>query len=101
LRNEVPAYGVALDTAADAISRSNAVVLGASIFNPSTTREMVRDGLKGASKAERDAAKAGLRSAIDERLANVNAVASDSNIEIREFQKMANELRSRAMRENM
>ncbi len=101
LRNEVPAYGVALDTAADAISRSNAVVLGASIFNPSTTREMVRDGLKGASKAERDAAKAGLRSAIDERLANVNAVASDSNIDIREFQKMANELRSRAMRQNM
>jgi hypothetical protein len=101
LRNEVPAYGVALDTAADAINRSNAVLLGSSILAPSTTREMVRDGLKGASKAERDAAKAGLRSAIDERLANVNAVASDSNIDIREFQKMANELRSRAMRQNM
>ena len=101
LRNEVPEYGVALDTAADAISRSNAVVLGASIFNPSTTREMFRDGLKGASKAEKEAARAGFRSAFDERLANVQAAASNPNTDIKEFQKMANELRSRAMRENM
>jgi len=101
LRNEVPAYGVALDTAADAISRSKAVVLGASIFNPSTTREVLRDGLKGASKAEQEAARAGFRSAFDERLANVQAAASNPNTDIREFQKMANELRSRAMRENM
>jgi hypothetical protein len=101
LRNEVPAYATALDTAADAISRTNAVTLGASILNPSTTREMVRNGLRGASTAEREAAKAGFRSALDEKLANVNAVASDPNIEIREFQKLANEFRSRAMRENM
>ena len=101
LRNEVPAYGVALDTAADAISRSNAVVLGASIFNPSTTREVLRAGLKGASKAEQEAARAGFRSAFDERLANVQAAASNPNTDIKEFQKMANELRSRAMRENM
>jgi hypothetical protein len=101
LRNEVPEYGVALDTAADAINRSDAVELGASIFNPSTTREVLRDGLKGASKAEQEAARAGFRSAFDERLANVQAAASNPNTDIREFQKMANELRSRAMRENM
>jgi hypothetical protein len=101
LRSEVPEYGQALDTAADAISRVRAVELGASILSPSTTREMVRDGLSGASRAEREAAKAGFRSALDERLARVNAVASDPNIEIREFQRLANNLRSRAMRENM
>jgi hypothetical protein len=101
LRNEVPAYGVALDTAADAISRSKAVKLGASIFNPSTTREVLRDGLKGASVAEKKAAMAGFRSAFDERLANVRAVASDPNTDIREFQQMATQLRSRAMRDNM
>jgi hypothetical protein len=101
LRNEVPEYGVALDTAADAISRSKAVDLGASIFNPSTTREVVRESLRGASKAEKEAAKAGFRSAFDERLANVRAVASDGNTDIREFQQMANQLRSRAMRDNM
>jgi hypothetical protein len=101
LRNEVPEYGVALDTAADAISRSKAVGLGESIFAPSTTREVLRDGLRGASKAEREAAKAGFRSAFDERLANVRAVASDPNTDIREFQQVANQLRSRAMRDNM
>jgi hypothetical protein len=101
LRNEVPEYGVALDTAADAISRSRAVDLGASIFNPSTTREVLKDGLRGASKAEKEAAKAGFRSAFDERLANVRAVASDPNTDIREFQQIANQLRSRAMRDNM
>jgi hypothetical protein len=101
LRREVPEYGVALDTAADAISRVRAVDLGASILSPSTTREAVREGLRGASAAERSAARAGFRSALDDRLARVNAVASDPNIEIREFQQMANNLRSRAMRDNM
>jgi hypothetical protein len=101
LRREVPQYGTALDEAADAISRVRAVDLGASILSPSTTREMVREGLSGASRAEREAAKAGFRSALDERLARVNAVASDPNTDIREFQRLANNMRSRAMRENM
>ena len=101
LKREVPAYGTALDVASDAISRVRAVELGADILRPGTTREFVRDALKGASKAERDAAKAGFRSAIDDALARVNAVASDPNIEIREFQKLANNLRSRSMREKM
>lgn len=101
LRREVPEYGTALETAADAISRVRAVDLGASILSPSTTREMVRDGLRGATGPERDAARAGFRSALDERLARVNAVASDPNIEIREFQRLANDLRSRSMRDKM
>ena len=101
LKNEVPEYGEALDTAADAISRTRAVEAGADILKPGTTREAVRDALQGASLAERDAAKAGLRSAIDDTLARVNAVASDPNVEIREFQKLANNLRSRSMRDKM
>lgn len=101
LRREVPKYGTALETAADAISRVRSVDLGASILSPSTTREMVRDGLRGATRPERDAARAGFRSALDERLSRVNAVASDPNIEIREFQRLANDLRSRSMRDKM
>lgn len=101
LKREVPQYGEALDVAADAISRTRAVDLGAEILRPSTTREQVAEALRGASRAERDAAKAGFRSAIDDTLARVNAVASDPNIEIREFQRLANTLRSRAMRDKM
>ena len=101
LKAEVPKYGVALDVAADAISRTRAVEAGADILKAGTTREAVADALRGASRAERDAAKAGLRSAIDDTLARVNAVASDPNIEIREFQKLANNLRSRSMKDKM
>jgi len=102
LRQEVPAYADALDTAADAISRTRAVEAGANIINkPSLTREAVADSLAGASRAERSAARAGLRSAIDERLARVNAVATDPNVDIREFQKLANDLRSRSARDKM
>ena len=77
LRRAVPEYGTALDVAADAITRSRAIENGAAILRPSTTREAVRDSLRGASAAERDAAKQGLRSAIDDTLAKVRAVASD------------------------
>lgn len=101
LKKEVPLYEDALDVAADAISRTRAVEAGADILKAGTTREAVADALKGASRAERDAAKAGLRSAIDDTLARVNAVASDPNIEIREFQKLANNLRSRSMKDKM
>lgn len=101
LRREVPEYGTALETAADAISRVKSVDLGASILNPSTTREMVREGMRGTTGPEREAARAGFRSALDERLSRVNAVASDPNIEIREFQRLANDLRSRSMRDKM
>lgn len=101
LRQEVPAYGEALDTAADSISRVRAVEAGADVLKPSTTREQVAESLSGASRAERDAAKAGLRSAIDENLARVNAVASDPNTDIREFQRLANNLRSRSARDKM
>jgi hypothetical protein len=101
LKREVPQYGEALEVAADAISRTRAVEIGAEILRPGTTREQVADALRGASGAERDAAKAGLRSAIDDTLARVNAVASDPNVEIREFQRLANNLRSRSMREKM
>ena len=101
LKAEVPQYGAALDVAADAISRTRAVEAGADILKAGTTREAVADALKGASRAERDAAKAGLRSAIDDTLARVNAVASDPNIDIREFQKLANNLRSRSMKDKM
>ena len=49
LRNAVPEYGTALDVAADAISRSRAIEAGADILKPSTSRETVRESLRGVS----------------------------------------------------
>ena len=101
LKKEIPEYKIALDTASDAIERMKAVDTGYSILNNATTREEVRDSVSNLSKVQLTEARQGLRSAIDDALAKVNAVASDSNIEIREFQKLANNLRSRASREKM
>ena len=101
MRREVPAYGVALDTAADAIQRIEAIEAGYSIINSGTTRDALREAMRGFSKPQMDAARQGLRSSIDDTLARVNAVASDANIEIREFQKLANTLRSRSSFEKM
>ncbi|PYF12013.1 hypothetical protein C8J30_102328 [Rhodobacter viridis] len=101
VRDLVPEYGAALDTAADAISRTKASDLGYSMLRPGTTREAVRTGLAGASKAERDAAKAGVRSYIDDTLANVARTASDPNTDIRELQKLMREMTSRAAEDKM
>lgn len=101
LRSAVPEYGKALDTAADAISQSKATDLGYSLLRAGTRREAVIDGLKGASKAERAAAKAGVRSYIDDTLANVRASISSPDLDIAEFRKLAGELRSRASQDKL
>tara|TARA_R110001599_G_scaffold348160_1_gene575128 strand:- start:41 stop:2389 length:2349 start_codon:yes stop_codon:yes gene_type:complete len=101
LRKEVPEYADALDKAADTIQRIEAVEAGYSILNSGTTRETVRDAITNLSPVQLKEARQGLRSAIDDTLAKVNAVASDANVEIREFQKLANNLRSRASREKI
>lgn len=101
LRGMVPEYGVALDTAADAISERNAVDLGYSLLRAGTRREDVALALKGASLAEKAAAKSGVRSFIDDTLANVKSVASDPNTDIRELRKIVAEMSSRSSREKM
>jgi len=101
LKKEVPEYGEALKVSEAAIRRVQAVEAGYSILDGNTTREAVADTLKKMTPAELKEARQGLRSSIDDTLAKVNAVASDANIEIREFQKLANNLRSRASREKM
>ena len=55
--------------------------------------------MRGISRAERDAVKQGLRSAIDDTLSRVRAVASDPNVDIRELQRLTSLLSSRDARE--
>lgn len=98
LKGLVPEYGQALDVAADAISQRKAVDLGYDLLRPSTRRETVVEGLRGASKSEVEAAKQGLRSYIDDTLANVKASITSPDADINEFRKLAGDLRSRASR---
>lgn len=101
LRAAVPEYGKALDVAADAISQVRATDLGYSVLRAATTREAVREGLKGASKGEREAAKQGLRSYIDDTLANVARTVTDPNVDAREGIKLIRDMSSRASLEKM
>ena len=86
LRAAVPEYGMALETAADAISRVKGIEFGSKLLSPATTREAVSDFIDGASGPELAAIRQGTRSQIDEILANVRAVASDQNIDARQAQ---------------
>ena len=101
LKNLVPEYGQALDVAADAISQRKAVDLGYDLLKAGTRRETVLDGLKGASKSEVEAAKQGVRSYIDDTLANVKASITSPDADINEFRKLAGDLRSRSARAKM
>lgn len=101
LGEAVPEYRTALDTASDAISQVKGVEFGAKMLRPSTPRESVRDALEGATRPERAAMAQGVRSQIDETLANVRAVASDPNIDARQAQKAVGDLTSDAAKGKM
>lgn len=101
LRDLVPEYGTALDTAADAIDARNALRFGERMLSPSTTRDEVANVLAGYSAAERRHAALGVRSSIDETLANVKRVASDPNLDAREAMAALRNLSSRGAREKI
>lgn len=103
----VPEYNTARAVAADAIDRRNALQFGAEVLRPGTTREQVRDavaraGVPGATVSDEVMAmRQGIRSQIDETLANVRAVASDQNVDARAASKAFSDLSSPAAREKM
>lgn len=101
VRAAVPQYAAALDTAADAISQTKATDLGYDLLRAKTTRADVARGMRNASAAERTAAKQGLRSYIDDQLANVSATLTDPNTDIREGLKLVRDMSSRASNSKM
>lgn len=100
-REAVPEYGAALDTAADPISRSKAVEFGSKVLSPSTTRDQVELAVKGMSQAEKDAAAQGVRSRLDDAVANVTRTIADGNMDAREGIKLLRDMSSRTNREKI
>lgn len=101
LRNMVPEYGKALETAADPISRVQATRLGAEILRPGMARDEVAAAVKGMTGPERQAMQQGIRSHIDDLMANVKAAASDPNQDARETWRALRELNTRAVKEKL
>lgn len=101
LREAVPEYGNALDTAADPISRSQAIRFGSNVLNKGITRDEVAREAAGMSVAERQAAAQGIRSQIDEQMSNVQRALTDPNMDAREAVAGLKTLSSRATREKV
>lgn len=101
LRGLVPEYGNALDLAADPISRSQAVKLGAKAISPTMRTDEFADALDGMSIAEKGAVSQGIRSEIEHRVSQVTRTVQDGNTDAREAIKALKDLSSRANREKV
>ncbi|WP_376742515.1 hypothetical protein [Ensifer canadensis] len=101
LRDVVPEYGQALDVASDAIGQSKAVELGSKALSPSMARDQFADAVEGMSAAERRGVAQGIRSQIDEKIANVTRAVQDGNMDAREAIKGLKDFSSRAARDKL
>lgn len=97
----VPEYKIALATAADPIQQIKFMRLGERALSPSVTRDAFFEELRGTSPAERRAVALGIRSHLDDALANVTRAINDGNMEAREAIKALRDLSSRAAREKV
>ncbi len=94
----VPAYREALETAADPLSQQEAVRFGSRLLSPGVLREDVSTFVEGLSKPERAAIAQGLRSNLDDMMANVERTVADGDTGAREAIKAMKEMSGRANR---
>jgi hypothetical protein len=94
-------YSKALRFGQDKIQREEALRLGSKLFRPGTTREMVMDMAEDMSDEARQAAAQGVRSQIDEMLAQVKRTAGGPDTDGREAIKLIKDLSSRANKEKL
>lgn len=95
----VPAYRSALNTAADPLSEQAAIKLGSKILSRGMARDEAAMALNGMTAPERSAVAQGIRSQIDEAMANVQRTATDPNIDARAALDALKTLSSPANRE--
>ena len=101
VKDAVPAYGKALESAADPASRIEGVKLGAKVLNPLFSRAELKEALDGMTRPERQAVMSGVRAQLDEMIANVRSTASDPDNAARQLDKMVRELTSDAVRKKI
>jgi hypothetical protein len=97
----VPEYLQAVKLGGDKIERDAALRLGYTLLNTRTTREEVAEIAADMSDEARQAAMQGLRSQIDDALANVKRALTDDNMDAREAIKLIKDMSSRASREKV
>jgi hypothetical protein len=101
MRQLVPEYGAALDTAADPISRVAAVKYGSNMLSRGVTRDEVAQEVDGMSTPELTAIRQGVREQIDEAMANARWVASRPDQEVSQGLEALRKLNTQAARTKM
>lgn len=101
LRQLVPEYNRALQTAAEPIQARNALRFGEDYLSPSVARDEAARAVARMTHPEREALRQGIRSTIDEKLANVRAVATDPRVDARQGLDAIKALSSDAVRYKM
>jgi len=97
-----PIYGRAVSLGGEKIQEENAFMLGLDFLKDKTTREEASRGLKGLTEMQRDLVRRGVRSNVDETIANVKAAMdAGGDTEIAEARKLLRNLSSRANREKL
>jgi len=99
--NLVPEYRQALNVGAEAIRQTQAVRNGADLLRPTTTREEVAAATANLTPPERQFYAQGVRSQLDEALANVQRTVLDGDVPAREAIAALKKLSSRANREKV
>lgn len=98
----VPEYRTALQTAADPISRAQALEVGSNLMKPSMGRDEVAQELAHRTTGpELQAIRTGVRAHIDDLMANVRDAMSNPNLDAREAARALGEINSRAGREKL
>lgn len=97
----VPEYRTALETAADPLSRQEAIRTGSTLLSPSVTRDQAELAIKGMTTPEKEALAQGIRSHIDDVMANVTRTATDDDTAAREALKAVKDLSSRSSRDKL
>lgn len=101
LREAVPEYATALDTAAQPIAARNALQTGSRLLSRGITRDEAAEMLSGLSVAERQYVAQGVRSQIDDSLANVRRTLTDPNMDARQAVQAVKDLSSAASRDKL
>jgi hypothetical protein len=101
VRETVPAYGQALDTAATEIGARQAQEFGQTVMRPGVTRDMLREEIEGMGAAEVGHLKIGLRQGVEETLDNVRRSVTDPNVDARQATQAIKDFSSDAAREKL
>ena len=94
-------YKIARETAGDVISVRDALTVGSEALTTKMTRYDVKKALSGMTGPELSAVKQGVRSYIDEVMANAKASLTDPNQDAREMVRPLKDMMSRAGREKL